>query len=159
MDLLSRSAILKVAGTTEIIVALYANQLAAHAYVHAAREPRVKDSQAVLSPDRHGLLESHKAVIEAGLARQNQVAESMIRWAEERGLNELASGNERKRWGHFVNSGRNSTIICGFKTNSLLSSSRIPPKRKFFSKINYVSTSKRSCSHACPPTENRRITT
>ncbi|MBN2295019.1 MAG: PAS domain S-box protein [Pirellulales bacterium] len=94
MERLSRSALLKVADSTEIIVALYAKQLAAHAYLHAARESRNKDSQTPPPSERHGLLESHQASIEASLARQNQVAESMIRWAEDRGLDDMA---ERER--------------------------------------------------------------
>ncbi|NLF09716.1 MAG: HAMP domain-containing protein [Pirellulaceae bacterium] len=94
MDRLSRSAILKVADTTEIIVALYANQLAAHAHLYAARESPQQAEQSSPLSERHGLLESHRAAVEDGLARQNQAAESMIRWAESRGLNELA---ERER--------------------------------------------------------------
>ena len=94
MDRLSRSAILKVGDTTEIIVALYASQLAAHAHLHAAREARKQLVQAEPLARRHGLLERHRASVEDSLARQNQVAESMIRWAEERGLDELA---ERER--------------------------------------------------------------
>ena len=94
MDRLSRSAILKVADTTEIIVALYANQLTAHAHLHAARERPTRDAPPALSRERHGLLATHQASVENSLARQNQVAESMIRWAEDRGLNDLA---ERER--------------------------------------------------------------
>ncbi len=89
MDRLSRSAIVKVAGTTEITTALYASQLAAHAYLQAARMPSGE-----IRPDRHGVLGVHQTHVEDGLARQNQVAESIIRWAEDQGLNDLA---ERER--------------------------------------------------------------
>lgn len=90
MERLSRSALVKVAGTTEITVALYASQLAAHAHLQAARAQPNQTSLPGLSPDRHGNLQQHRAVVLDGLARQNQVAESMIRWAEEQGLQELA---------------------------------------------------------------------
>jgi PAS domain S-box-containing protein len=89
MDRLSRSAILKTADTTQIIVALYASQLAAHAHLHGARQPQLTGLA-----ERHGSLVSHRTSVEDGLARQNQMAESMIRWAEERGLHEMA---ERER--------------------------------------------------------------
>ena len=85
MDRLSRSAILKTADTTQILVALYASQLAAHAHLHAARRPELAGLA-----ERHGSLDTHRTSIEDGLARQSQMAESMIRWAEEQGLHELA---------------------------------------------------------------------
>ena len=94
MDRLSRSAVLKVADTSEIIAALYANELAAHSYLNAAAEPGDPSAQSPPSAQRHGLLEDHRATIKAALTRQNQVAESMIRWAEDRGLDKLA---ERER--------------------------------------------------------------
>lgn len=91
MDRLSRSAILKTADTTQILVALYASQLAAHAHLHGARRPQVAGLA-----ERHGVLASHHASIEDGLARQNQMADSIIRWAEERGLDEIAEQERTK---------------------------------------------------------------
>ncbi|MHB8897485.1 MAG: sensor histidine kinase [Thermoguttaceae bacterium] len=85
MDRLSRSAVVKVAGTMEITRALYAGQLAAYACLQAAQT----QSGNVFSEQR-GALEDQQARALEGLARQNQVAESMIRWAEHQGLEEVA---------------------------------------------------------------------
>ena len=90
MDRLSRSAIIKVADTTEITVALYASQLAAHARLQAARARLEQASPPVPSADRHGDLQVFRARVMDALDRQNQVVGSVIRWAEEQGLGELA---------------------------------------------------------------------
>ncbi len=94
MDRLSRSVILKAADAAQITVALYASQLAAHAHLHAVADPPASGTSPTATSRRHGLLDSYQTLVEEGLARQNQMAESMIRWAEDRGLSELA---ERER--------------------------------------------------------------
>lgn len=90
MDRLSRSAIVKVADTTEITAALYASQLAAHARLQAARARIDQASPPMPSADRHGNLQAYRSRVLDGLARQNQVVGSIIRWAQDQGLTELA---------------------------------------------------------------------
>ncbi|MDI9444334.1 MAG: hypothetical protein QM844_09215, partial [Planctomycetota bacterium] len=83
MEQLGRGAILKVADTTEITVALYASQLASHAILVAQRSGR--DDAA----NRHGLIGANLQVAEAGLDRQRLAAESLTRWAAAQGLAEV----------------------------------------------------------------------
>ncbi len=59
MERLSRSAVVKAAYATEMTVALYASQLAAHELVAERRQPR--DATASASPEAtHGLVEDHR---------------------------------------------------------------------------------------------------
>ena len=94
MDRLSRSAIVKVADATDITAALYAGQLAAHALLQDARARINERSPSLPSADRHGNLQLHQSRVSNALARQNQVVDSIIRWAEEKELDKLA---ERER--------------------------------------------------------------
>ncbi len=87
MERLSRSAIVKVADTMEITVALYASQLASHALLVAERStPNDPSAEAA---GRHGLVEEHLKIVEAGLDRQRLAAESLIRWATAQGITEV----------------------------------------------------------------------
>jgi PAS domain S-box-containing protein len=90
MELLSRGAIVKVAGATETTAALYARQLAAHALVSAKRRPSPEDPASAGNEGLHGLIGSHRKTVEQGLAQQRLAAESLARWAAEHGLRELA---------------------------------------------------------------------
>ncbi|HUT93745.1 MAG TPA: histidine kinase dimerization/phosphoacceptor domain -containing protein [Thermoguttaceae bacterium] len=90
MELLSRSAIVKVAGTTEMTVALYAGQLAAHGLVSAERRRSPEDLAAAGPPGLHGPVGRHQETVEQGLAQQHLAAESLVRWAADQGSSELA---------------------------------------------------------------------
>jgi len=87
MERLSRSAIVKVADTMEITVALYASQLASHALLVAERSAPNDPSAEAAS--RHGPIEEHLKIVEAGLDRQRLAAESLIRWATAQGITEV----------------------------------------------------------------------
>lgn len=89
MEQLSRSAIVKVADTTEITVALYASQLASHALLVAERTGQPGDESA-RAASRHGPVEEHLQAVDAGLDRQRLAAESLVRWAAGQGIAEVA---------------------------------------------------------------------
>lgn len=80
MEVLSRSAIVKVADTMEITVALYASQLASHALMVATRSGQAGDEPARAAA-RHGPVAERLQAVDAGLERQRLAAESLIRWA------------------------------------------------------------------------------
>jgi len=89
MELLSRSAIVKVAGTTEMTVALYAGQLAAHELVaqgrrEASRGPAPDPMRAADSINRH------QETVHEQIAQQHAAAESLVRWAADHGWPGLA---------------------------------------------------------------------
>ena len=88
MEVLSRSAIVKVADTMEITVALYASQLASHARMVATRPGQAGDEPARAAA-RHGSVAERLQAVDAGLDRQRLAAESLIRWATGEGLAEI----------------------------------------------------------------------
>ena len=88
MEVLSRSAIVKVADTMEITVALYASQLASHTLMVATRSGQAGDEPARAAA-RHGPVAERLQAVDAGLDRQRLAAESLIRWATGEGLAEI----------------------------------------------------------------------
>jgi len=89
MERLTSSAILK-ADTTEMVDALYACQLAAHALVDAERGPSAERTAAAGSQDRRDQIEQCQRRVEQSLGRQRLAAESLARWAGDRGVVGLA---------------------------------------------------------------------
>ncbi|MFH1266359.1 MAG: histidine kinase dimerization/phosphoacceptor domain -containing protein, partial [Planctomycetota bacterium] len=86
MERLTDSAIVK-ADTTEMVDALYASQLAAHALVAAERRDHAATAE---PPDHRDRIERYQRRIEQSLARQRLAEESLIRWEADRGALELA---------------------------------------------------------------------
>ena len=96
MERLSRNAIVKVADSTEITVALYAAQLAARDLLSDARNRSQSPPPLGGTQDSRGRLESYWKTVEEGLDRQRQAAEFLIDWAAERADAERAEQETSK---------------------------------------------------------------
>jgi PAS domain S-box-containing protein len=90
LELLSRSAIVKAADTTEMTVALYASQLAAHELVSAARRRPTQEAGAAPAENGRDLVRRDQEKADQAATRQRLAAESFIRWAEDHGAAGLA---------------------------------------------------------------------
>ena len=90
MERLTSSAIVK-ADTAEMVDALYAIQLAAHALVAVERRgPPAGRTAAAAPQDRRDQVERYQRRVEQSLGRQRLAAESLVRWAADHGVAELA---------------------------------------------------------------------
>ncbi len=90
MERLSRSAIVHVVAATEMTVLLYAGQVKAHELVSSEQRHRPEDGASARRPGGRGMIESHQQTIEQALARQRLASESLVRWAAQRGADEIA---------------------------------------------------------------------